>query len=545
LLAKRRTVHDRLLRALEDGLRSEASEPAIRAKMAEAVLNLDATHEEACRYLIREKATAGDVGGAMRLYKTLWDVLEADYDAEPSAPTQQLIVELRTRVPEPPPPKPPLERALGRERPVDPMEPLREEPPRSSERRSARRARRIELAVGGAALNGVQEDKAHLVQGFRQHLIACLVRFREWYVTDMASQSVAPGAGALTIGARYAIDMTAYQSGAVLNLVLTLREIDSSLYVWSDRFELKVEIWFEMQQRIVRRLAMALNVHLSTERLMRLAGEPDIALDIYDRWLRGQAMLAPVSSLNRRRAAEIFSEIIREAPDFSPAYSSLAQINNADHIAFPGTFRSREKEQQTLELARTAVRLDPMDSRAHLCLAWAQIMAKRYDEAELPIRLACELNENDPWTLTSAAMVLAFCADFERASKLAAQALELAPSPSPIHWGYQAVLRFLAGDYEACVRAGPRAGETLNILPAWLAAAQSHLGNRDKAIDEAQRFLARIRTDWYGDTAPTNAAVMKWLLHLYPIRRREDWERLRDGLAGAGVPVDGTDHDAW
>jgi hypothetical protein len=38
---------------------------------------------------------------------------------------------------------------------------------------------------------------------------------------------------------------------------------------------------------------------------------------------------------------------------------------------------------------------------------------------------------------------------------------------------------------------------------------------------------------------------MRWYLHIFPIRRREDWERLRDGLAGVGLPVRGTDHHAW
>jgi len=31
---------------------------------------------------------------------------------------------------------------------------------------------------------------------------------------------------------------------------------------------------------------------------------------------------------------------------------------------------------------------------------------------------------------------------------------------------------------------------------------------------------------------------MKWMLQIYPIRRREDWERLRDGLRLAGLPTD-------
>jgi len=186
-----------------------------------------------------------------------------------------------------------------------------------------------------------------------------------------------------------------------------------------------------------------------------------------------------------------------------------------------------------------------MDSRAHLCLAWSQIMAKRYDEAEAPIRLACELNENDPWTLISAAHVLAFCADFEPARDLAAQALDLSPLPSPVHWGYQAKIRFLSVDYQGCLEAAARAGDTRGDTLAWAASALSHLGRADQAAEQAQRFLARIRVNWFGATPPTDEAITQWLLHLYPIRRREDWERLRDGLRGAGLPVGGMAHHMW
>jgi hypothetical protein len=51
-----------------------------------------------------------------------------------------------------------------------------------------------------------------------------------------------------------------------------------------------------------------------------------------------------------------FREIIREVPGFAPAYSSLVQLNNSMHLAHPGVFREREREQQTLTLARAARR---------------------------------------------------------------------------------------------------------------------------------------------------------------------------------------------
>src|SRR5262245_29761586 len=95
LLAKRQTFQDRLLRGLEIGLASDATEPRERKLLAEAVINLDPTHEEACRALMQARAEEGDVPGALRAYKLLWDLLDEEYGMEPSTRTQQLVAEIK------------------------------------------------------------------------------------------------------------------------------------------------------------------------------------------------------------------------------------------------------------------------------------------------------------------------------------------------------------------------------------------------------------------------------------------------------------------
>ena len=95
LLAKRQTVQDRLVRNLETGLRDERIDRTERRRLAEALMSLDPTHEEACRLLMRTRAEEGDVGTALKAYAALWHVLEEEYDQEPSAATQQLVSEIK------------------------------------------------------------------------------------------------------------------------------------------------------------------------------------------------------------------------------------------------------------------------------------------------------------------------------------------------------------------------------------------------------------------------------------------------------------------
>lgn len=549
LLAKRQTFHDRLLRTLEDDLRDPAVDARTRRQIGEALVNLDPTHEEACRSLMKSRAEEGDVAAALRIYKTLWDLLDEEYDMEPSAKTQQLVAEIKQGtfelvVPLVPPPaagaQPPgalSPPAFGEARVAQPHFTPQ---PESAKPTPAK----IALLVSQFQINGVDSEKVHLVHGFRHHLIASLIRFREWSVVD----DVAPASGIQqrsTTASQYSIAATAYQAASTANVVLTLRQNETNTFVWSETFELTLKNWFETQQRLIRRITTSLNVQLSTERLMRLAREPDVSLEIYDRWLRAQVMITSFKPDDWERAAEIFTDTIRRAPNFSPCFSGLVQMNNGVHFVHPGVLRDMNKAQQTLALARSAVQLDPVDSRAQLCLGWSLTMARQYDEAELHMSVACELNENDPWTLISASAYYAFCGRFDRATALASEAFELSLAPGALLWGYRAIIHFLCGNYLETLDAADRANNIIKTLPAWKAAALYHLGRRDESIREAERFRNSVRSAWFGTSPPTDSTVARWLLHAHPIRRREDWERLRDGIRGAGIPVEGIEHHDW
>ena len=537
VLAKRQTVHDRLMRSLGPALIATNIAAGTRKDIAAAIVNLDPTHEEASCHLMQVHAEQGDVAGALRIYKALWDLLDEDYGMEPCPATKDLVAKIKLG---------------GFEKSRADIDARRAADARLSPSINGSIAKAIApaavdikapakpcLVLRPFAMHGVDSDHAYLVQGFHQHLAASLVRFREWSVVDRAPEEVVH---ALPASApRYNIETTAYQAGTEINVVIVLRDDTTGIYVWSEGFRLGLNNWFEAQQRIIRRIATVLNVQLSAERLMRLAGEPDVSLDIYDRWLRGQSLMANFDPESWRRAVTIFLEAIRENPTFSPCYSSLVQINNIEHFVHPGFFRNEDKAKATLELAKTAIQLDPVDSRAHLCYGWSNAMAFKEIEAAPHMELACELNDNDPWTLLSCALYCAFCGSIEQARLRARQSLALSLTPSYLQWGYHGIIRVLCGDYADALEACDRAHGVVQILPAWRVAALFHLGQPAMAREEAQRFLNGIRSFWVGSSAPTDEAVTRWVLQGHPISVKARWEALRDGLHGAGLPVEGID----
>ena len=337
VLAKRQTIHDRLMRSLGPALVATDVAASARKDIAAAIVNLDPTHEEASCHLMQVHAEQGDVAGALRIYKALWDLLDEDYGMEPSPATKDLVAKIK----------------LGAfERPLAQTSMLAVQPTRAYRRRSTEALPRL-LLPAAARHQGASQDlpraaafcdawhrqrscpsRAGIPSASRGIPCALSRMERGGSFADAPSHSALPDSAP-----RYSIETTAYQAGTEINMVMVLRDDTTGIYVWSESFRLGLNNWFEAQQRIIRRIATSLNVQLSAERLMRLAGEPDVSLDVHDRWLRGQSFMAKFDPESWQRAVTIFRDAIRENPTFSPCYSSLVQMNNIEHFVHPGLFR--------------------------------------------------------------------------------------------------------------------------------------------------------------------------------------------------------------
>ena len=356
LLAKRQSLSERLTQLLETAMGDASKSASTRDALARALMNLDPTHEEAARQLIRSRVKAGDIGGALRIYKALWDLLDNDYDVEPSKETQELIAAVKLGQLEA---SPADQRDIREAPPADlratMVVALPESVPRSAQEK--KQWPKLMVSFAGFDVSATREESRYVVQGFRRELIACLVRFREWVVRDVTLASATPQADA----GEYLIEASALGSGEKLRLVIMLRDVVTNSYLWSERLNISAANWFDAQQHIVRRITTALNVHLSAERMAMIAHRPPGDMKAYDLWLLGQATFLSFDAKNWEKARDLFRQVIARMPDFAPAHSSLAQLNNSDHIVRPGVFRDTARSEQSLMYAREAARLDPIE----------------------------------------------------------------------------------------------------------------------------------------------------------------------------------------
>ncbi|MGE0766388.1 MAG: BTAD domain-containing putative transcriptional regulator [Hyphomicrobiaceae bacterium] len=519
LLARRQSLNQRLISNFERILEGAVVGSREGENAARAILNLDATNEVACRHLMRCRSAQDDIGGALKIYTDFWELLDREYDVEPTEQTQALFAELKAALPLTGPPdavpkSPPSPAPVAGLRPV---------------------GTKLVLSIAPFEAAAIPSSRRYLVQGFRSELIAHLTRFREWMVRERPA-----GGERLDVADEYVLqaETLPFKKGA--RLTLSLRECATDGYLWGDGVNLDSVDWGEAQISVMRRIAAALNIHVSAGRLAQIGPKSPSDMIAYDLWLRGQNQQLPHESSGYENAEALYRNIIVRHPNFAPAYSSLAQLQNSRHFINPGQYRDPRTQAEALRFASESVRLDPMDSRSQLCLGWANAMTGLHDQAEVHHRLAAELNDSDAWTLISAALGSAFRSETAAARELADRSAKISLQPSPAQWRYAAMVHYLNGDYRECLHATEEAKSSIQNVLVWRAACLVQLDRVSEARAAADEFFAAAARIWARtDIPPLREHIARWFLQAFPIKHEDAWTRLRDDFGRAGAPVEG------
>lgn len=478
-------------------------------KAAEALTALDASHEPAHRVLIEAHALAGNTSAALRQYEVLWRELDERHDCEPQEETTRLIAAIK----------------MGEQLPGRVIVP-------AGKGDAGAGVVHTTPVIGVGPVHGYDAPSSadRLGHGFRSEMLAALARFREWRVVEAAD-------GRPPSPVDYRVETTHSDYADESRFVVTLKDAQTSQIIWSETYTAEHETFGRSMRHIVRRIALALNIYISAERIALPLQMERTDWDTFSLWLYGQSLSFKWRPEAREEARAVFQRIIRSAPTFVPAYSSLVMLENTYHLAFPGVLRSEQRQREALELAQEAVAMDPLDTKTHLAAAWSMAMNGRFSLAQQFFLQSYDLNPNDPWTIVSSALGLAFSGSLSDGMQLAREALQLEQHPSPSHCEYQANISFVAGDYEASHRWGQMAAGVTQDSTGWQVASLAHLGRVDEARRLARSFVAETLANWHGAPDPDERSVVRWFLQCFPLAHPDVRERLRDGLALAGLPA--------
>jgi DNA-binding SARP family transcriptional activator len=499
IAVQRERLVSQLIGRLEGSLAAAATE-VDQLAFAEALARVDPTHEGACRAAMQAHMALGDTAQAMRCYERLWQVLEEELEVEPSEKTQSLYVAIKQGQIQPG-----VRAAAAR----DLLAP-------------------IAIVVEPTQALELPEGQAYFASIFRDEVIGALARFRDWLVIDGEHGAQTPPAYRA-----YGLRITLHgRDGSIMVALRLVDQADGHL-VWSERHAATLDGMGALHRTVLRHLAVALNVHLSASRQQSAREAATPMGRKYELWMQAQALMGEWRAESENRAEAILRDLVATAPGFAPAMVALAQILHARPIVFPGRRRLPEHLEESLALTSRAVNLDPLDSRTHLCRAWSHAIAGTHAAALSHLDMALDLNENDPWTIISAALGFAFAGERERAADLVAQARAFGMRYSRAAQGYIATAAYLIGDHAGAVAAADVAGDAIINLPAWQAASLIQLGDRPAAGRAMQRFLALALPAWSGDLPASPETAIDWFMDCFPIRSAEVRDELRRSLAAA------------
>ena len=497
------------------------------ARLAEALVRIEPSHELAHQFLMQFHALRGDQSAALRQYGLMETALADELDSEPCTDSTDLLVAIKRG-------DITLQRPLVT-RAADPTAPWvqRQGPPRITIRPPLTR-------FGDAS-------RDYLGEGFALLAKTCLSRFRCWIVIPWPSAGYgSPTAVDYTavgraIDADFAVDCVLDWRDPARKLFVSLVDCRDGSEIWSNVYPIAEQDLLELSSNVAGAVAAHLASQVNYISLRRYARSQPGSPVAYDLWLRGHQLSRLWTADADTQAEALFARALELDASLACGHSSLAQILNTRAMVRPGYGARKTAAAAAFKHAQTAVSLDPFDSRCHISLAWSWLIAGSSERANSHFRLAVNLNPHESETLIAAASGMAFLGQMADANRWADQAINLNPIHPEYYLAYLAGIHFLNGDFRATIATIDKCPDALPDLLMWAAAAWARLGDRDEAGRAYRLFRDLTVPLWEGAFAPTEQDLEDWLLATMPIlhapTRRGFEQGIRLARSMAGEPV--------
>jgi tetratricopeptide (TPR) repeat protein len=311
--------------------------------------------------------------------------------------------------------------------------------------------------------------------------------------------------------------------------VSELVDAGSGQTVWAERFDGADNEIFEFQDRITARIAGTLEPKLYEAEAARALSKPTVSLDAYECVLRALSVLYTLSATDFPQAGVYLQRAVALDPLYAQAHAYLAWWLNLA----AGEGRSSDSAgdiERASRASSTAVELDPNDA---FCLAIAghiqAFLHKNLDTAVDMFDRALRQNENCAFAWGVSGSTYCFLGRPDDALERLRNAWRLSPF-DPMNFFFYTVAglaEFVAGRYDESI--------------AWLRKAH-RLNPRFRACNRTLTVSLALSGDLEGARAAAANLLaveptfrVSQFIARYPLRRKDDLDRLARGLRLAGL----------
>jgi adenylate cyclase len=335
------------------------------------------------------------------------------------------------------------------------------------------------------------------------------------------------------LNTRYVLEGSVRRSGDRIRITAQLIDAATGAHRWGERYDRELHDVFAVQDEVARAIVVILAAHVKRAEIERALLKPPVAWEAYEYYLRGTEAFflhrsrRTEASLNDAR--RLLEQSLAIDPDYARAYVMLSWTQvQAYNEPYDGDYLSPAALDRGLELAETAVHLDPLLPQARAQLGASLIYKSQHDAGIAEFERAFALNPN--FIDHRYARSLMYAGEPARAIEVLNANMRLDPFQPLIYaTGWLGQAYYLLKRYGEAVRLARECASRLPNLQ-WprlhLAAAYAQSGELEEARKEAAEVL-RINP---GFTIESYKRLL--VVHKYP----KDAEHILDGLRKAGLP---------
>jgi tetratricopeptide (TPR) repeat protein len=318
------------------------------------------------------------------------------------------------------------------------------------------------------------------------------------------------------------------KAGNRLRITAQLIDATTGNHVWAEQYDREITDIFEVQDEVTGSIVGAVAPEFLSFEAKRTRNKDASQLDAWECVMRGRAHLWKTGREDVAAARRLFERAIELLPSGELGTSDLALVYFMEYY-YGWSDSPTNSLTLTLETAEAAVAADDGDPLALTILAWANLFARRWDEALPPVERAIELSPNFAPAIGIRGGILAGIEEPEAAIEGVEAAIRLSPRDGFMPFWLMGLVwaNHVLARYEEAASAARRAIRIAPNNPTFrrqLASALALQGRLDDAREALAQYL-RLEPDH------TIADASK-----VPTRVPEHLERFLDGLRKAGLP---------
>jgi TolB-like protein len=320
----------------------------------------------------------------------------------------------------------------------------------------------------------------YLADGFTEDVITELSRYRALLVIarnssfTLRQHSDDTRAVGQALGVGYIVTGTLRLSGNRIRVSVQLIDAVTQAHVWANRFDSGETEVFDLQERLGRAIASALEGRIAANDAESSRRKPPALWAAYDYFLQGR------EEYHRYRYVEA-EPFLARACEIDPSYARAHALRAKTLLGrFWRDLDVRIKDE-ALACAKTAIMLDDMDPWAQMAMGFTLTHCGHREEAGPYFTRAVALTPADVQMSYTQAWWLSRVDRFEEALKVLDDAILRDPFPPNWYWEVRAIALFAARRYDEVIESLA----SMNPIQPWdyayVAASHAYCGRATEA----------------------------------------------------------------